>query len=129
MPTARIPFSNRLLDDRQPATLKVIEEGGKLQLYLCLGIIASKVPDIDNPSAEIKLKNRDAVITKNLIINGTANISMKKRSDTDATADFTVIFNGNGGVKIPGTGDVEFNLTNQDLESLESFELTEVKSI
>lgn len=126
MPTARIPFGNKLIDENQPATLKIVEErDGKLRLYLCLGVIASKVPDHDNPSSEIKLKNRDAVIEKNLLVSGTANISMKKRSDTEPTADLTVIFTGQGGVKIPGTGDTEFLLTRPDLESIE---LTELKT-
>lgn len=108
---ARIAFSNALIDLSQPASLKIIETDGRLQLCLILGINAKKVSETEPGDSE---KFRDALINKELFISGKANIGMKKISPTRNTATFTVVFDGEVGTKVPGTG--EFRLLKFDFD-------------
>jgi hypothetical protein len=98
---ARIRFGNDLIDLSQPASLKVIQKGGKFQLCIILGIVAQEVPPM-HPGDKDKV--RDCHLDEEIFITGRANIGLKKKGSNDDTSILSIAFDGDTGTKVPGTG-------------------------
>ena len=100
---ARMTFGNALVDLNQPASIKVIETDGKLQLCITLGLKAQKVP---NTEPGDPVEQRDAIINNEVLMTGRAKIALKRpTSPLTPPSQFSVTFDGDLDTKVPGTGD------------------------
>ena len=114
-PMARITFGSSLLDLTQPISMKISKTGGKFHLNVVIGIQAVDVQEGDNPGADVRLNNRDAVLGQELYSGGRGNISLSKIGDADGASSFVLVLNGSAGTKIPGTG---FEVRRLDLDTV-----------
>ena len=102
MSKARMTLGNALIDLNQPASIKVIETDGKLQLCVILGLNAKKVAPSEPGEPD---QQRDAIINNEVLITGRAKIGLKKTNSPMGTSQFSVTFDGDLDTKVPGTGD------------------------
>jgi len=104
--TARIAFSNDLIDLKQPASIQILESTpGTFQLCLTLGIKAKTVPVPDPFNPATKESSRDALVNTEMFLKGKANIGLKAISADEKTATISIALDGTVDTKVPGTGD------------------------
>jgi hypothetical protein len=102
MDAARLEFRKGLAKTDHPASLKIVEVDGELQLTLSLTIQGAKV----NPTqAGDKRKFRDAILGKELLIQGRGNVELRKISNEKGASKMHIYLTTDTDTKIPGTGD------------------------